>query len=46
MDKVCIGLPYTTTYLDDVLIHSASMQEHDEHLRLIFERLTSAGLTL
>ena len=46
MDKVCRGLPFTTTYLNDVLIHSASMQEHAEHLRLGFERLASAGLTL
>ena len=46
MDKVCRGLPFTTTYLDNVLVHSASMQEHAEHLRLVFERLASAGLTL
>ena len=46
MDKVCRGLSFTTTYLDDVLVHSASMQEHAEHLRLVFERLASAGLTL
>ena len=46
MDKVCRGLPSTTTYLDDVLVHSASMQENAEHLRLVFEHLASAGLTL
>ncbi len=46
MEKVCRWLPFTTTYLDDVPIHSASMQEHAEHLRLIFELLASAGLTL
>ena len=46
MDKICRGLPFTTTYLDDVLVQSASMQEHTEHLHLVFERLSSAGLTL
>ena len=33
-------------YLDDVLIHTASMQELAEHLLIVFERLASAGLTL
>ena len=46
MDKICHGLPFTTTYLDHVLVHSASMQEHAEHLRLVLERLSTAGLTL
>ena len=35
-----------TTYLNDVLVHSTSMQEHAEHLRLVCEHLSSAGLTL
>lgn len=46
MDKVCHGLPFTTMYLDDVLIHCASMQEYAEYLRLVFECLASASLTL
>ena len=46
MDKVCRGLPYVTTYLDDVLIHSANDGDHEKHLREVFHRLTQAGLTL
>ena len=46
MEKVCRGLPFTTMYLDDVLVHTASMQEHAEHLLIVFKRLASAGLTL
>ena len=46
MDKVCRGLPFVTTYLDDLLIHSATIEQHKAHLREIFERLQQAGLTL
>ena len=28
MDTVCHGLPFVTTYLDDVLVHSESVQQH------------------
>ena len=46
MDKVCRGLSFVTTYLDDVLVYSATVQEHQQHLELLFQRLSSAGLTL
>ena len=46
MDSICRDLPFVTTYLDDVLIHSSTIQEHEQHLKTIFERFKSAGLTL
>ena len=46
MDSICRDLPFVTTYLDDVLIHSPSIQEHEQHLKTIFGRFKSAGLTL
>ena len=46
MDKVCKGLPFVTTYLDDVLIHSATEEEHEKHLQTVFHRFSQAGLTL
>jgi hypothetical protein len=46
MDKVCRGLPFTLTYLDDFLIYSPSPEEHIQHLREVFTRLQQAGLTL
>ena len=46
MDKVCRGLPFVTTYLDDVLIHSPSTADHERHLQQVFQRMTEAGLTL
>ena len=46
MDKICHDLPFTATYLDDLLIHSQTLQDHKEHLHILFERLSQAGLTL
>ena len=43
MDTVCRGLPFVTTYLDDVLVHSESVQQHEMHLRQVFEHLQQAG---
>eukprot|EP00731_Ephydatia_muelleri_P000713 Em0001g713a len=46
MDLVMRGLPFVTTYLDDVLIHSANEELHKSHLQQTFQRLREAGLTL
>ena len=46
MDLVMRGLPFVTTYLDDVLIHSANEDLHKSHLQQTFQRLREAGLTL
>lgn len=35
-----------TKYIDDILVHSACIEEHSHHLRQVFERLQQAGLTL
>ena len=46
MDKTLYGLPFVTIYLDDILIHSEDIQTHINHLEIIFQRLSTAGLTL
>ena len=46
MDKVLRGLPYATRYIDDILIHSRSSEQHKQHLQEVFECLSAAGLTL
>ena len=46
MDTIFRGLPFVTTYIDDVLIHSSSKQEHLDHLLQALARLKQAGLTL
>jgi hypothetical protein len=37
---------YAAEYLDDVVIHSVSWDEHMEHVRNILEKLRQAGLTV
>ena len=46
MNVVMRGLPFVTTYIDDVLIHSANKELHKSHLEQAFQRLREAGLTL
>lgn len=46
MDKVLHGLPFVTSYIDDVLVHSSSIEFHKSHLQQVFDRLAKAGLTV
>lgn len=46
MDHVVRGLDFVYVYLDDVLVASNSPVEHEQHLRELFDRFTSFGLTI
>ena len=46
MNMIFRGLPFVTVYVDDVLVHSATPDQHRDHLRQVFQRLREAGLTL
>lgn len=46
IDCIFRSLPYVSTYIDDVLIHSQSIRDHKAHLQEVFTRLKEAGLTL
>lgn len=46
IQEVLRDLPFVFVYLDDILIASASPEEHKEHLRTVFKRLQEAGLRL
>ena len=46
MDKILRGLPFASTYIDDILIFSSDPITHREHLNQVFARLREAGLTL
>jgi hypothetical protein len=35
---------FCTAYLDDVLIYSQNLEEHQEHVKLVLQRLMDAGL--
>ena len=40
------GTPFVYAYIDDVLIASATPEEHLEHLHTVFERLTANGIVV
>ena len=46
IDEVTRGLPFCYAYIDDLLVYSRSQEEHRQHLRILFERLTEYGLVL
>ena len=46
IDEVLRGLPFAFAYIDDVLIASCDIKEHQDHLLQVFERLTHFGLKI
>jgi len=46
MNELTAGISNCTVYIDDVLVTSETWGEHMETLRLVFERLSKANLTI
>ena len=47
MSIVLQGLnSFATAYLDDILIYSSSLDEHLDHIQIVFDRLRQHGLKL
>ena len=46
MDTVCQGLDFAFVYIDDILVASKDDESHQEHLRLLFQRLQGYGLVI
>ena len=47
MDQIVRELqPYTSVYIDDLVIFSETWEEHLEHLRVVLGRLQQVGLTI
>jgi hypothetical protein len=46
MDNVLRGLDFCFAYLDDILVFSRSTEEHEQHLRTLFEQLQRYGILI
>lgn len=46
VDSVLRGLDFCHCYIDDIIIASSDEIQHREHLKIVFEKLQSAGLTI
>nr|VZI16937.1 unnamed protein product [Spirometra erinaceieuropaei] len=46
IDRVLRGLPFVYAYIDDVLVASRDVEEHLQHLILLFDRFQQFGVTL
>jgi hypothetical protein len=46
MDRVLAGLAFAFVYLDDIIIASPSMEQHQRDVEEVFQRLQAAGLVI
>lgn len=46
IDEVLAGLPFCYGYIDDLLVFSQNEEQHREHLRELFQRLTKYGMLI
>lgn len=46
IDQIIRGLPGVYAYIDDLLVASGSEEEHERHLRLLFDRLQQYGVII
>jgi hypothetical protein len=46
MDKILAGLHFVRCYIDDIVVYSDTVEEHEQHLKEVFEHLVAHGLKL
>lgn len=46
IDEVLRDLKFCYAYIDDILVASSSIEEHEDHLRILFERLQQYGVVI
>jgi hypothetical protein len=46
MDRILARLDFVWCYIDDIVVYSDTMEEHQIHLQIVFEQLKARGLRL
>ena len=46
MNKILEGVPGAICHMDDVFIHGTTMEEHDQRVEEVMERIKRSGMTL
>jgi hypothetical protein len=46
MDRILAGLDFVQCYINDIVVYNDTMEEHQIHLQIVFERLKADGLRL
>jgi hypothetical protein len=46
MDNILRGPEFCFAYIDDILIFSHTLEEHEHHLRTVFDRLQTYGILI
>jgi hypothetical protein len=46
MDRILAGLDFIPCYIDDIVVYSDIVEEHQSHLQIVFEWLKAHGLGL
>jgi cleavage and polyadenylation specificity factor subunit 1 len=46
MDEILMDLPFCFAYIDDILVFSKSIEDHEQHLRILFTQLKKYGILL
>jgi hypothetical protein len=46
MDRILARLDFVRCYIDDIMVYSDTMEEHQIHLQIVFEWLKAHGLHL
>jgi hypothetical protein len=46
MDDILRGIDFCFTYLDDILVFSQSLKDHEHHLRTLYDRLETNGILI
>ena len=46
MSIVFDGLPFVTTFVDDIVVYSQNMQDHQSHVKTVIDKLTKVNLLL